>query len=399
MSRPSSPSSNPHSVHAPSNNSDGPFTDYTATSNSLYPHGGLIYQPTSNRSSVSWGLSNGAENFPYGSNRPRGSIEDLSPFPPLTSEELTAHSQTGSFSGPSGIVPYPHHNSIGLPLQGHHGHVYDPRMGPAYYMNSPLDVQQGNINTPSETSSGRPSTSSSSAPDPNSIDSETITSEGPRTSTGPLSRIFNLQPSYPYRSSFQGEYVGPNATTLSPTALLPPSTGPGLNGAPYGFYAPPSLPTRIDQGEDPNSSQSYSMSPTDSPLVEEEDDEYEDGDIELAKPHRRYVSSTRSGGNSRLVPCPNDRQKGTGRRKIEIKKIEYKLKRQITFSKRKTGLLKKVRELTTLTNTQALVILVSETGNPHTFATEDFVKMIRDHDFAKLNQYLDSEDTKRKNKS
>jgi len=59
----------------------------------------------------------------------------------------------------------------------------------------------------------------------------------------------------------------------------------------------------------------------------------------------------------------------TGRRKIRISYIEDKGRRQITFSKRKAGLMKKAYELTTLTGTQALLLVASETGHVYTFAT------------------------------
>eukprot|EP00005_Dracoamoeba_jomungandri_P006245 CAMPEP_0174261908 /NCGR_PEP_ID=MMETSP0439-20130205/12649_1 /TAXON_ID=0 /ORGANISM="Stereomyxa ramosa, Strain Chinc5" /LENGTH=254 /DNA_ID=CAMNT_0015346515 /DNA_START=112 /DNA_END=876 /DNA_ORIENTATION=- len=60
---------------------------------------------------------------------------------------------------------------------------------------------------------------------------------------------------------------------------------------------------------------------------------------------------------------------GQGRRRIEIKFIENKSRRQVTFSRRKRGLMKKAYELTTLTGTQALVLIASETGHVYTFAT------------------------------
>ncbi|KAL6071039.1 transcription factor of the MADS box [Balamuthia mandrillaris] len=60
---------------------------------------------------------------------------------------------------------------------------------------------------------------------------------------------------------------------------------------------------------------------------------------------------------------------GSGRRRIEIKFIDNKSRRQVTFSRRKRGLMKKAYELTTLTGTQALVLIASETGHVYTFAT------------------------------
>jgi len=62
-------------------------------------------------------------------------------------------------------------------------------------------------------------------------------------------------------------------------------------------------------------------------------------------------------------------RKKTGRRKIKIEFIDDKSRRQITFSKRKAGLMKKAYELTTLTGTQALLLVASETGHVYTFAT------------------------------
>ncbi|KAF9408455.1 transcription factor of the MADS box [Podila epigama] len=61
--------------------------------------------------------------------------------------------------------------------------------------------------------------------------------------------------------------------------------------------------------------------------------------------------------------------KRAGRRKIEIRYIEDKSRRHITFSKRKSGIMKKAYELSTLTGTQVLLLVVSETGLVYTFTT------------------------------
>ncbi|KAL1916226.1 uncharacterized protein VTP21DRAFT_5843 [Calcarisporiella thermophila] len=58
-----------------------------------------------------------------------------------------------------------------------------------------------------------------------------------------------------------------------------------------------------------------------------------------------------------------------GRRKIRIEYIEDKNRRHITFSKRKAGIMKKAYELSTLTGTQVLLLVVSETGLVYTFTT------------------------------
>ncbi|KAJ2545628.1 transcription factor of the MADS box, partial [Coemansia sp. RSA 1933] len=76
-----------------------------------------------------------------------------------------------------------------------------------------------------------------------------------------------------------------------------------------------------------------------------------------------------SESNSRTVTEPNPVEKRSGRRKIKIEYIEDKSRRHITFSKRKAGIMKKAYELSTLTGTQVLLLVVSETGLVYTFTT------------------------------
>jgi hypothetical protein len=66
----------------------------------------------------------------------------------------------------------------------------------------------------------------------------------------------------------------------------------------------------------------------------------------------------------------------TGRRKINIEFIEDKSRRHITFSKRKAGIMKKAYELSTLTGTQVLLLVASETGHVYTFATPKLQPLI-----------------------
>ncbi|KAK8114109.1 MADS box protein [Apiospora kogelbergensis] len=65
----------------------------------------------------------------------------------------------------------------------------------------------------------------------------------------------------------------------------------------------------------------------------------------------------------------DDEKGGRERRKIEIKFITDKSRRHITFSKRKAGIMKKAYELSVLTGTQVLLLVVSETGLVYTFTT------------------------------
>eukprot|EP00027_Filamoeba_sp_ATCC50430_P007604 CAMPEP_0168559452 /NCGR_PEP_ID=MMETSP0413-20121227/10531_1 /TAXON_ID=136452 /ORGANISM="Filamoeba nolandi, Strain NC-AS-23-1" /LENGTH=366 /DNA_ID=CAMNT_0008590681 /DNA_START=32 /DNA_END=1132 /DNA_ORIENTATION=+ len=69
-------------------------------------------------------------------------------------------------------------------------------------------------------------------------------------------------------------------------------------------------------------------------------------------------------------------EKKGGRRKINIEFIENKSRRHVTFSKRKSGLIKKAYELSTLTGTQVLLLVASETGNVYTFATPKLQPLI-----------------------
>ncbi|KAI9312449.1 hypothetical protein BX666DRAFT_1987523 [Dichotomocladium elegans] len=73
------------------------------------------------------------------------------------------------------------------------------------------------------------------------------------------------------------------------------------------------------------------------------------------------------------APAPLKR---SGRKRIKIEYIEDKNRRHITFSKRKAGIMKKAYELSTLTGTQVLLLIVSETGLVYTFTTPKLQPMV-----------------------
>ncbi|KAJ3279537.1 hypothetical protein HK104_001387 [Borealophlyctis nickersoniae] len=75
-----------------------------------------------------------------------------------------------------------------------------------------------------------------------------------------------------------------------------------------------------------------------------------------------------------------------GRRKIKIEYIDDKSRRHITFSKRKAGIMKKAYELSTLTGTQVLLLVASETGHVYTFATPKLQPLITKPDGKNLIQ-------------
>ncbi|CAK9166520.1 unnamed protein product [Ilex paraguariensis] len=58
-----------------------------------------------------------------------------------------------------------------------------------------------------------------------------------------------------------------------------------------------------------------------------------------------------------------------GRRKIVIQRIDNVTSRQITFSKRRNGLLKKARELAILCDAEVGMIIFSSTGRLNEFAS------------------------------
>ncbi|KAL1549943.1 MADS-box transcription factor 23-like isoform X1 [Salvia divinorum] len=65
-----------------------------------------------------------------------------------------------------------------------------------------------------------------------------------------------------------------------------------------------------------------------------------------------------------------------GRGKIEIKKIENVNSRQVTFSKRRGGLLKKANELAVLCDAQVAVIIFSGTGKLYEFASSCMAQIL-----------------------
>ncbi|KAI9191749.1 hypothetical protein LWI28_012946 [Acer negundo] len=55
---------------------------------------------------------------------------------------------------------------------------------------------------------------------------------------------------------------------------------------------------------------------------------------------------------------------GTGKKKIEIKKIEKDSARMVTFSKRRQGLFKKARDYAAKTSSQVAILVFSPAGKP-----------------------------------
>ena len=58
-----------------------------------------------------------------------------------------------------------------------------------------------------------------------------------------------------------------------------------------------------------------------------------------------------------------------GRGKVELKRIENKINRQVTFAKRRNGLLKKAYELSVLCDAEVALIIFSNRGKLYEFCS------------------------------
>ncbi|XP_016485773.1 agamous-like MADS-box protein AGL19 isoform X2 [Nicotiana tabacum] len=65
-----------------------------------------------------------------------------------------------------------------------------------------------------------------------------------------------------------------------------------------------------------------------------------------------------------------------GRGKVELKRIENQTSRQVTFSKRRTGLLKKAFELSILCDAEVALLIFSPSGKAYQFASHDIDRTI-----------------------
>ncbi|KAF8084639.1 hypothetical protein N665_0709s0016 [Sinapis alba] len=60
-----------------------------------------------------------------------------------------------------------------------------------------------------------------------------------------------------------------------------------------------------------------------------------------------------------------------GRRKVEIKRIESNSSRQVTFCKRRNGLIEKARQLSVLCESSVAILMVSSTGKLYSSSSGD----------------------------
>lgn len=69
----------------------------------------------------------------------------------------------------------------------------------------------------------------------------------------------------------------------------------------------------------------------------------------------------------------SERKQQVGRGKIEIKRIENTTNRQVTFCKRRNGLLKKAYELSVLCDAEVALIVFSSRGRLYEYANNRFL--------------------------
>ncbi|KAM1219180.1 hypothetical protein FF2_045699 [Malus domestica] len=69
------------------------------------------------------------------------------------------------------------------------------------------------------------------------------------------------------------------------------------------------------------------------------------------------------------IGTTNGKKESKGRRRVEIKRVEDKNKRHVTFSKRKRGLFNKAAELSVFTGAETVAIVVSSNGKVFCFGS------------------------------
>jgi hypothetical protein len=83
---------------------------------------------------------------------------------------------------------------------------------------------------------------------------------------------------------------------------------------------------------------------------------------------RKKREGSRPAGRKARSSCEDT----MGRGKVELKRIENKISRQVTFAKRRNGLLKKAYELSVLCDAEVALIIFSSRGRLFEFSTSSW---------------------------
>lgn len=98
-------------------------------------------------------------------------------------------------------------------------------------------------------------------------------------------------------------------------------------------------------------------------------------------PYHGGLTTSFTGESPQVVEPPVvARPRQCGKKKIKLEYIPGRNKRNVTFSKRKKGIMKKAYELNVLTGTEILLLVASESGHVYTFATPKLRPIINDHE-------------------
>ncbi|KAK6090339.1 hypothetical protein P3W45_000696 [Vairimorpha bombi] len=97
-------------------------------------------------------------------------------------------------------------------------------------------------------------------------------------------------------------------------------------------------------------------------------------------PYQRADYYNSNFNNSMMSDLSTSKEKVNSRKKIKLEYISGKNKRNVTFSKRKKGIMKKAYELSVLTGSEILLLVASESGHVYTYATQKLKPIIRDHE-------------------
>ncbi|KAJ4700762.1 MADS-box transcription factor PISTILLATA [Melia azedarach] len=94
-----------------------------------------------------------------------------------------------------------------------------------------------------------------------------------------------------------------------------------------------------------------------------------------------YPTSYYSGSFSTLPPFlqasnRNKKKKKMGRGKIEIKRIENLSNRQVTYSKRRSGLIKKAKEIAVLCDAKVSLMIQASSGKMHEYCSSNLVEIL-----------------------
>ncbi|KAL7233437.1 hypothetical protein ACSBR1_017122 [Camellia fascicularis] len=79
-----------------------------------------------------------------------------------------------------------------------------------------------------------------------------------------------------------------------------------------------------------------------------------------------------------------------GRGRVELKRIENKINRQVTFSKRRNGLLKKAYELSVLCDAEVALIIFSSRGKLYEFGSAGMTKTLERYQHCNFNPHDNS---------